>query len=159
MILPVNPQSQEDSVWCWVAVASMVSQYFSQQGVGPALTQCQVASATLGRPCCPSPPPPPSCHFQMNLKTALLICGHLNNVAQPSNSFGIVVSELNAGRPLCAAFQYINGPLHYLLITGYDAASQQIALIDPATGVLTYGPYANFLSNNSGAWAGWVFTR
>ena len=159
MILPVTPQLQEDSVWCWAAVASMVSNYYAQRGAGNALSQCAVASLTLARSCCPSPPPPVICHYQQNLQKALLLSSHLNNVNQPSSAFGVVAGEVDGGRPLCAAYQYTNGALHYLLITGYDAPTLQIALIDPMTGVLSHGPYGGFLNNNSGSWAGWIFTR
>lgn len=159
MVLPIVPQLQEDPLWCWAAVGSMVTNFYARSGMERALAQCDVASRTLARPCCPSPPPPGNCHVQQNLQKALLLCGHLNNISQPSSSFGVVQGELDAGRPLCAAFQYSGGALHYLVITGYDIASAQIALIDPATGVLSHGPYTTFLSNNSGTWAGWIFTK
>ncbi len=159
MVLPITPQCQEDVLWCWAAVSSMVANYYAQRGNGTAYTQCDVASRTLGLRCCPSPPPPLVCHYMQNLQKALIFVGHLNNINQPSSAFGVVQNEIAAGRPLCAAYQLLQGSLHYLLITGCDPATSQIMLIDPATGVPSHGPYDSFLSNNRGRWTGWIFTR
>jgi hypothetical protein len=160
MTLPVVPQLQEDTLWCWAAVSSMVSVFYAQhRNTGMAFTQCQVASRTLARPCCPSPPAPPQCHFQQNMQKALSMVGHFSNRAEPSNDFSLVIAEITAGRPLCAAFQYNMGTLHYLLITGCNPQQMAIALIDSASGVLTFGPYSNLLQNNAGSWAGWIFTQ
>jgi hypothetical protein len=159
MNLPVKPQPQDDPVWCWAAVASMVCNYYAQLGKGTAQSQCQVASATLKLPCCPSPPPPDPCRNPEDLRLALLVSGHLNQTYQPSSDFSVVTDELDAGRPLCAFYHYYLGADHYLLITGYDGPSKQVAVIDPATGVLSSGPYDDFLQNNSGYWDSWIFTQ
>jgi hypothetical protein len=160
MTLPVVPQLQEDALWCWAAVSSMVATYYAEQlGLGVAYSQCEVASRTIAQPCCPSPPPPPACRIQQNLQKALVLVGHLNNRVEASRDFGVVAIEITARRPLCVAFQYNQGALHYLLVTGFDPVAQEIALVDPATGVLSTGPYSNLLQNNAGCWAGWVFTQ
>jgi hypothetical protein len=159
MTLPIVPQLQEDPLWCWAAVASMVSVFYaSQRAAGVALGQCDVASRTLARPCCPSPPPPAICHVQQNLQRALAFSGHLNNRVEASTNIAVVATEIQAGRPLCFAFQYNFGALHYLLIAGVNPGIQSVSVIDPATGVLSTGSYPNLLRNNAGMWAGWIFT-
>jgi hypothetical protein len=94
-----------------------------------------------------------------NLQTALIFVGHLRNINQPSTEFGVVQAEIAAGRPLCVAYQLLQGGLHYLVITGCDAASNQIMLIDPASGVPSHGPYDSFLNNSRARWMGWIFTQ
>ena len=160
MNLPVLPQSQEDPLWCWAAIGSMVSNFYAiERNMGTPMTQCQVASLTLARPCCPSPPPPPNCRIQQNLQKTLLMIGHGSNRPAQPPSFAVVATEIQNGRPLCFAFQYNQGALHYLLINGCDPQDGQITLIDPASGIASSGPFSNLVQNNAGNWAGWIFTQ
>jgi hypothetical protein len=133
--------------------------YATQRASGRALSQCDVASVTLARPCCPSPPVPPICRVQQNLQKALLMIDHASpRPVQPAD-FGVVVTEIQSGRPLCFAFQYNQGALHYLLISGCNPETGQVSVIDPASGVITTGPFPNLVHNNAGNWAGWIFTQ
>jgi hypothetical protein len=160
MVLPVVPQLQEGPAWCWASVGSMVSTYYATQlNIGAPMSQCQVASKTLARPCCPSPPAPPNCNVQQNLQKALLLLGRYNNVSLAPNTPGAIGIEIGNGRPVCAAFQYFQGALHYLLVTGFDPNAGIVSLIDSATGLLSAGPFSNLLQNNTGMLAGWILTK
>jgi hypothetical protein len=157
-VLPILPQKQEDPRWCWATAASMVSTFYAQITPEPPHTPCEVASLTLGQQCCSSHPPPLVCQRQANLQNALALIRHFNP-APARNNFAVVVNEISGARPLCAAIQFFQGTLHYVVLTGFDSTTVQVAFIDPFDGVLHTIPYAQFLRNAASMWAGWILTR
>jgi len=160
--LDVTPIKQEDERWCWVTVASMVSVYYAQSGGGTAKRPCEIASLALAQDCCnyvPPDPPPDECRTAGYVENALAVINHLADTTQPSNAFDVVVTEIGGRRPLCSSFQFFAGPLHYLLVVGFDSARGEVSFIDPADGHLYQSLYPSFIQNSRGHWVGWTFTR
>lgn len=161
-LLDVVPIKQEDERWCWVTVASMVSVYYARSGHGIARRPCEIASLALVQKCCaylPPDPPPDECRKARDVETALAVISHLADATEPSNSFDVVVREITAQRPLCSAFQFSAGPLHYLLVVGFDSPTGEVSFVDPADGHLYQSPYQEFIQNSKGDWVGWTLTR
>jgi hypothetical protein len=158
MLLPVLPQRQPNAVWCWATVGSMVSIFRAQVAPGtPALSVCQVASTTLSGSCC-GLPPPVGCLRLMDLGRALQAIGHLRGVSTDFQ-FGIPRAGVVQGMPVAAAVQLVGGPLHFLLIVGFDDALTSVDAIDPASGVSTSLAFGTLSANPRWTWRGWFLTR
>ena len=110
----VVPQSQTN--WCWAAVSSSVANYFSANS----WTECAVASAEMGGPCCQQGGSW-QCNQPHYLDRALARVGRLRNVAGVV-SRGVVEGELNGRRPLPIRVGWNNGAPngggHFLAISG-----------------------------------------
>ncbi len=140
----------------------MVSAYYAQAVGGEAKRPCEIASLVLSQKCCdytPPDPPPAMCRKPGFVQDALAMIDHLAGKTEPSNSFDIIVQEIAARRPLCSSFQFFAGPLHYLLVVGFDVAGQVVSFVDPADGRLHQTPHSDFVQNTTGHWTGWIFTR
>jgi|SRR6267154_54844 len=158
-VLKVPFQQQQTSVWCWAAVAAMVSGWYSQQTGGARPTQCAVAAATLGVPsCCPGSSIDPNCLRLWGLDLALQSVGHFAGKAT-SGGLGTIAGEVNANRPLGALIQY-PGVVHFVLVSGYSDTQELIVVCDPAGEQPFSIPVTVFFSNynNSGSWGAWYFT-
>lgn len=157
-LLPVIPQKQPNSVWCWATVGSMVSIFRAQAIPGTAaLSICQVASAALNGPCC-GPPVPVPCLRLLDFGQALQKIGLFNGISTTFN-FLIPRADIAQGLPVGAAVQLIGGPMHCLLIVGFDDVSQSLDAIDPASGISMTLALATLLANPRWNWRGWVRTR
>ena len=157
--LGVTFQGQQTAAWCWAAVASMVSGWYSQSG-GRSLTQCEVAATTLGLPsCCSSSSIDPNCVRLWGVDDALFKTGHYAG-AGTSGDLNTVIGQINANCPLAALIRY-PGILHCVLVTGYSDTQQLIVVCDPAGGQPFSTPVGAFFSNynNGGLWGGWYFTK
>jgi hypothetical protein len=140
----------------------MISAYYARLVGGKAKRPCEIASLALVQNCCdytPPDPPPDICRQAGFVEDALAMIGHLEDKNEPSNSFDIIVQEISADRPLCSSFQFFAGPLHYLLVVGFDPAGNLVSFIDPADGLLHQSPHSEFTQNSTGHWVGWIFTR
>jgi len=109
-------ETQEQTYWCWAAVAASVRAHFDRP---TALTQCQVATRTLdrfegsGHDCCNDPSP---CNMPYFLDRALTTLGHLNAVYPDPLSWNDVQFFLNRNRPVCAFLESASSG-HYVVIT------------------------------------------
>lgn len=158
--LPISFQQQLTSAWCWAAVASMVSDWYSRAGGGQSLSQCGVANSTLNTPCCTPSGINPSCSKLWGLDQALTTIRHYAG-AGSSGGFNVVTNQIDAGRPIGALMKYWSGIFHFVLVSGYSAERQLIVVCDPA-GLRPFStPVASFFGNyNNGAvWSGWYFTQ
>lgn len=109
--------SQEQTYWCWAAVAQSVRAHFNSRSP---LSQCQVATQTLNRfenlavNCCQDPD---ACNIPYFLDRALSQVGHLNLVYPAPfswNDVRYVTRQMN--RPLCAYLSSASSG-HYVVIT------------------------------------------
>jgi hypothetical protein len=160
MILPVQWQHQPDERWCWATVGSMVSVYFSQLGAGAPLSPCEVAGGTLGTVCCtplPTDPPPPQCQTALDLERALNIIGHLSPNTPPATGFNLVQAEITNNRPLCAMVKFNGGPFHYVVLSGFNLATQDVMVLDPAAQAFPM-PFTVFLANSRFRFVNWILT-
>jgi hypothetical protein len=159
-VLNVAFQRQQTSAWCWAAVASMVSGWYSQQSGSSPLSQCAVAAVTLELPsCCSSSSIDPNCVRLWGLDDALSKTGHYAGT-NTSGDLNTVIGQIDAERPLAALINY-PGIVHFVLVTGYSVTQQLIVICDPAGSQPFSTPVTAFFSNynNGGVWGGWYFTK
>lgn len=163
-ILNVPFQQQQNGVWCWAAVASMVSGWYAARSGNQGLSQCQVASATLGpvlglTSCCSSSSVDPACVRLWDPDKALAAVGHFAGIGGQGN-LATVINQIEAFQPLGALMKFWNGIFHVVLVTGYSDSQQLIVVCDPAASQAFSVPVNVFFSNynNAGYWGGWYFT-
>lgn len=107
---------QTQSNWCWAAVSSSVANYFAPNS----WTECAVASAEMGGPCCENGSSW-QCDQPHYLERALARVSHFRNmnVVAPRE---VVEAELGANRPLPIRVGWFNGAPngggHFLAISG-----------------------------------------
>jgi hypothetical protein len=111
--LPVPYVSQEpyDNL-CWAACCSMVFQKFGLSTVA----LCSLATEAFGRDCCSSPDP--SCdntHWPDDIFESRSFSHQRGGPLTLAN----ILYEINAGRPVCAVFEWQGGGGHMIAICGY----------------------------------------
>ena len=90
---------QEQTNWCWAAVAVGVAARY-----GAVWQQCNLAGLELGQQCCPAGTNPGACNVPYYLDRALARVGHFRAMvagAAPLNPQ--VIAEINANRPVGGA--------------------------------------------------------
>lgn len=121
--LPVDIPDQEDTLWCWAAVATGIARFYSKTA-----EQHEIASAVLSKPCRPKGANP-DCSMMAGLIEALKVHGNYASIQGPVDIL-FVAKMIAAGRPLCARVED-NGTPHFLTIRGYDIWGN-IYIDDPA---------------------------
>ncbi len=129
--LAFTMQRQQQSLWCWAAVATSVALYFNASSNW---TQCQVAGRTLGRNCCgPSAVDP--CNQTSHLDPALRAVGHYSTMTVGQIGVGALGAQLTAQKPIAARIQWSGGAGHFLAFAGLLLGSQPyIGVVDPLFG-------------------------
>lgn len=131
--LAVTVPIQIRSNWCWSAVTLGVDNFY-----GPAntFTQCSLASLTLGRSDCCDDPTPNDCNIPYFLNIALNKVGHLKSFGGVF-AMSQVQAEIDADKPLCARVEWSDGNGHFVVISGYDVATDSLTIRDPYYGTST----------------------
>jgi hypothetical protein len=133
-------QHQEQTEWCWAAVAASVQQYF-EPATEPALElkQCAIADMVLHTNlCCPYPE---FCNQPAALETALKKIHKWRKSLNPDPltgpgtlTFAEVQREIDRGRPVCVGIRWYQGGGHFVVIRGYRvlaSGAQQLYIADP----------------------------
>lgn len=149
-VLPFDMQRQEQEFWCWAATTSSVSRHFNSASPWD---QCEVASASLGSPCCSAPQP---CDQPYTLDDPLSLTGNLYALLGSSDVRSNIELEINAGRPVCCHISWMDGSGHFVAVTGYDWNTDDVVIDDPLYGQQTV-PFDTFVSSYRGT-GSWDFT-
>jgi len=132
-------QRQQQSEWCWAAVAASVQQFF-EPASEPALElrQCEVADMVLQRTgCCDDPEP---CNESAKLENALKKIRKWRNTLNADSSTGGILTfeqvqrEIDRGRPVCAGITWDSGGEHFVVVRGYrvlGSGAHQLDIADP----------------------------
>lgn len=122
-------QPQQCCNWCWAAVAASVSDFLSGAA---AKSQCEIATACLGFPCCP----PQTGDWRGNevwgLEDALSAVQHYAAPTPVQNiTFAMVKQHISADkRPICCHLNQGEG--HFVVISGYiDGPTSEVIVSDP----------------------------
>jgi hypothetical protein len=116
-ILPSFMQPQQQSSWCWSAVATSVGLLFKTGG----WTQCGTVNGCLNRSdCCTSPTPGP-CNVYGLLDVSLTYTKSFNGPL----IFGSIIvadveTQLGSENPVCVRVAWNGGGAHFLSIAGYS---------------------------------------
>ena len=153
MFFPMQTQEQTD--WCWNAVAVSVEHYVSPNST---LTQEEFAVEDLGVSLALTNRP-------ASLSQALQTLKRLSRSLQGPLSFNDIQKQLDAGLPVCVQIDWNEGGAHFVAITGYQhspAGDPQVFISDPLydSSNLTLWDYEAFVyaygpdyTNAEGAWA------
>jgi hypothetical protein len=154
-VLGYEREDQQQTLWCWVAVACSVAAFRGNDG----WTQCKLAGTVLGlHGCCVSPQ---GCNETGSLAEALDATGTLAEHQPGLVDVGVIQQQINQGLPVCIRVQRFDGTAHVMAIIGYDGAGEscRIFIEDPwsgrddvAFGVLRHGEYSY------GRWSDTYFT-
>jgi hypothetical protein len=114
-------EQQQETEWCWDAVALSVEHYFDPNSQ---LTQEQLAVKELGS----------AADQPWYLQDALQGIGKLSTNPQGFLSFAQIQQQLAANLPVCVHIAWNEGGSHYVVISGYgvsSAGNPQVYVSDP----------------------------
>jgi Papain-like cysteine protease AvrRpt2 len=121
---------QEQTNWCWAAVTSGVSKYYSP----PGLSQGTIASAELHADC-EHNGASPECDKQWSLQFSLQNSGYLQRFVNTTIPFSDIQAEIGASsRPVCCQVLFALGSRHFMAIEGFILAAdgtQYLKILDP----------------------------
>lgn len=125
--LAFTMQTQQQTNWCWAAVAASVAQYYDS---GTGWTQCLVANEHWDRTdCCGSGASGP-CNQYGWLDRALTDVGHFDRIESGTSTFAVIDAEIAAGRPVGIRVAWNGGGAHFLAIIGTREWSPRYAAVD-----------------------------
>jgi hypothetical protein len=85
---------QDTMVWCWVAAAKMVSEYYGRR---PVPSQCEMLQLQYGAPCCANPTLCSRAGFMPEIQMLVArFGGQFSSVAPPANGF-VLYAALQRG--------------------------------------------------------------
>jgi len=119
-------QVQQQSNWCWAAVAASVLDYCAVEDGTPAMTQTAIAGQFLNAPTDNTPYP---------LSTALQFLHHQQGIVGTQMAFVDIVTEIGTRkRPVCCKIDWYDGSDgHYVVIMGcHNDSEQDVIILDPA---------------------------
>jgi hypothetical protein len=144
-------QTQQESQWCWAAVATSVSLFYN---AGSGRTQCSVVNAELGQTTCCQCGCTPACNQPWYLDLALQRTANLASWSAGTVAYSAIRGQVVAGRPLGARIGWSGGGGHFVVLDGYNSAGgQYLSVRDPFYGSSVY-TYASFQSSYQtiGSW-------
>jgi hypothetical protein len=157
--LAFTMQSQQQTNWCWAAVATSIADYFSTSGPsGGPWQQCELVNAELGQTTCCQDGSTGNCNCDWYLDRALTRVGHLAGpVITGAESFTYVEGEINGLRPVGVRIQWNGDGGHFVVLAGYDDSNgnQFVDVEDPWYGQSTYdyNAFATGYQSGAGSWS------
>jgi Papain-like cysteine protease AvrRpt2 len=155
-------QDQEQSEWCWAAVAASTSMHYDPNS---GWTQCKVAGAELQVQNCCQDPLPAACNKRWRVHSALRTTKNLTRFTTNAEKFSVVQHEIDSQRSLCARIGWKGSNSgHFVVIDGYDDSGglQLLTVRDPNAKVRTaIVNYATLVKGyqGSGVWTDSFFTQ
>jgi len=130
--LAFTMQTQQQTFWCWAAVAASVSAFFNPSTTW---TQCGIVNAELGRTDCCTNGSSANCNVPWFLDDALTRTGNFRSMSNGAGTMTDVSQDIDIGRPLCVRIQWSgDGGGHFVAIDGYHQGLDMVAVDDPWSG-------------------------
>jgi hypothetical protein len=154
--LNIAVPKQEKEEWCWAAVCVGIRSFYDHK----LMKQCEIASEVIGGDCCTNGD---SCDKPRRLSLVLDKMGYRES-AEAQVDFDEIRAQVDAGRPLCCFIDHGSDVGHFIVISAYDAESEQIGVLDPASDVAHNTPrlipLESFrISYNHGTWKETYLTK
>jgi hypothetical protein len=126
-------QHQQQTNWCWAAVAASVSAFFNPN---TSWTQCAIVNAELGRTDCCTNGSSANCNRAWYLDKALTRTGNFVSMSAGAGTMGDVAQEIDNNRPLCVRIGWsgLNDGGHFVALNGYNRGFDMVAVADPWSG-------------------------
>jgi hypothetical protein len=157
--LGFDVERQEQSQWCWAAVAVSVARHFDSAS---RWRQCTVVNAELNQTSCCDDGGSPSCGRPWYLDRALATVAHLHAVRSGALDFSEAYAEVVANQPPCMRIGWAGGGGHFVAVVGVRQAGGDrfLRIGDPLHGTVEEGwtdpaePYMGY-----GSWTDPYFTQ
>ncbi|HEX5928716.1 MAG TPA: papain-like cysteine protease family protein [Solirubrobacterales bacterium] len=121
-------QGQEQTQWCWSAVAVSVAEFYEPGG----WTQCQMVCDELEQSSCCEDGSTEECNQPWYLDQALERAGVFNGMeGVPPAGIAPIPSEISSGHLFCARIEWSGGGGHFVVIDGYTEDETRLAIEDP----------------------------
>lgn len=125
-ILGFHVPLQEQTNWCWAAVAVGVAARY-----GAAWQQCNLAGLELGQHCCPAGTNPVACNVPYYLDRALTRVGHFRSMVAGSVPLNPqAITAINANEPIGVRIEWPGGTGHFIAIAGYSTNGGQFVDVE-----------------------------
>ncbi|MGI8684607.1 MAG: papain-like cysteine protease family protein [Acidimicrobiales bacterium] len=154
--LSFDVQAQQQSNWCWLAVAASVDDFYES---GTSATQCGLANTMLGQSNCCSSPSSSTCNQPGDTSLALQQVGHFQSNTNGSMTFSQVKLEIGfAEDPIVVRIKWGSASVgHAVILAGYitDSEGEQWLLVkDPSGGTTALWTYDEFRTayKGNGTW-------
>jgi len=154
--LNVNVQAQQQSLWCWLAVATTIERYFEPSST---LTQCQLANTMLSQSKCCAQPSSAACNQAGDTSAALQQVGHFQSNTTGSLTFFQLKLEIGfAQDPIVVRIKWGNAAVgHAVILSGYLTDSEGdhwVVVDDPGAGTTELWTYDEFRTayKGNGTW-------
>jgi len=121
-------QHQQQTNWCWAAVAASVSAFFNPS---TPWTQCLIVNAELGRTDCCVNGSSASCNVPWYLDRALQRTGNFVSWSSGAETLANIENEIDNGRILGVRIGWSGGGGHFVVLEGYNADLNMVAVDDP----------------------------
>jgi hypothetical protein len=127
-LLDFTMQPQQQTNWCWAAVAASVDAYFDAVGTK---SQCEIATLELrGGDCCANGNAS-SCNVYHTLFSSLNRVGHMGNwTSKKVAPLADIHTEIDAVdmRPVCFRTASVGGGAHFVAVIGYLPGSETVTV-------------------------------
>jgi hypothetical protein len=156
--LAFTMQPQQQTNWCWSAVATSVTLYYDP---GSTWVQCTVANAELGQTTCCTNGATSQCNQPWYLDLALTRVGNLDHWAGGSIALSAVENEIDSGRLVGARIGWSGGGGHFVVLEGYQEDGAGFVYVEDPWYGPSYVGYDTFRTayQGSGSWTHTYFTR
>ncbi len=124
-------QTQQQSQWCWAAVAASVSAFFNPSATW---TQCGIVNAEFGRTDCCVNGSSANCNQPWSIRSGLQRTGNFRSMSLGAGTMTDVSQDVDIGRPLCVRIGWSGGGGHAVVIDGYHEGLDMVAVDDPWSG-------------------------
>ena len=152
-ILDVKPHVQHTSVWCWLAITGMISEYIT----GRRLEDCEVIEAYdrfYHRPggCCPVARRCLRTGEPGEVEKVLANVFNIHGLSlNRPLSFNEIAASIDAQRPLIAWLWNSATTAHGVVVVGYQSP-ETVIILDPMLGKLQRVAYRTLLHDNGRDW-------
>lgn len=146
--LNVTGQSQQKSNWCWAASGNSIAAFY-----GRAYSQNQFCNLAFGNS--PNATCPNNQATLANDQQAFRSIGiSAGSYVSSTLSFGTLVTEIAAGRPVMTRIGWTSGGGHMMDIIGYDSSDSTIEYYNPWPDDprYNYSTYSWYRSNSQFTW-------
>lgn len=126
-ILNFKIEKQRQDFWCWAASAASIARFIDAQSVW---TQCLVASGVLRMECCVDEE---VCDTTGALDEAMSLTQTLDAWHSGTARQSYIVKAIDASMLVGCLLRRTGGIDHFVVVYGYDLATQQVFVADPLT--------------------------
>lgn len=158
--LDLQIPDQDQTQWCWAAVATAVGRYYGKQ-VG---TQCQFADSMLGRADCCTNGTSVACNKQWYLHKALAALECYSHYDDQAFDVAAVGQEIGEQRPVCLRVRLMSGSGHFVALSALSVDAAGVTLLTlqdpfgPATETMPPARLSGGYGPNKGVWTHTFFT-